>query len=513
MWHGEQSPCPTNTYMKNIIFITTDEQHKQSISHFGATTHETKSIDYLAEHGTVYDNAYSVSPVCLPSRCSWMTGMEPHKSGSISNVFGASLSLQYPNLFTELKKNGYRTSLHGKCHFIPVPYPATRADMTLEYEHFITYYKTLGMDHLDLQDDKNNSLWYYDDYSKQLEKKDKLTAYRDQAHMTPSNQGVFPFPWEAEEHPDAWVGQKTLERIQSADTTTPDFIWCSFSGPHYPVDTPQEYIDRVDMAKDQGRIFSPDEWDDRTKYHSNGYWGPGTTEGSGNAPDDAQKNYSEAYWTKWRQSYFGNVVLIDDYIGKILAAAQEKWGDDFVVVFTSDHGEMMGNHSLWGKNGSLYEDVLRVPLIVFEPGQKATTRNEIVSSLDVFPTIMRYAGIEPHALCDGLPLEEQVARGGRDSIISECEDRIAYIKDGYKLEWNFYDKKDILYKEFYDLNKDPHEFQNLYGNAEYKEIIDEFEKYLEKREREEKLLSTLFYHKKGLPYYLNYGEGAGLLNK
>jgi hypothetical protein len=73
-----------------------------------------------------------------------MTGMYPHHSGSISNIFGASLSLQFPNLFTELKKQGYRTALHGKCHFIPVPYPATRGDMTLEYEHFIAYYKLLG---------------------------------------------------------------------------------------------------------------------------------------------------------------------------------------------------------------------------------------------------------------------------------------------------------------------------------------------------------------------------------
>lgn len=140
----------------HILFITTDEQHLRTLSCCGAKTGTTPGLDALAESSDVYETAYTVSPVCLPARCAFMTGMYPHHSGSISNIFGASLSLEHPNLFTELKKQGYRTALCGKCHFIPVPYPATRGDMTLEYEHFIAYYRLLGMDKLRLQDDKNN---------------------------------------------------------------------------------------------------------------------------------------------------------------------------------------------------------------------------------------------------------------------------------------------------------------------------------------------------------------------
>ncbi len=497
--------------MKNILFITTDEMHKKSISAFGATTHTTPNIDKLAELGTVYNNCYSASPVCLPARCTWMTGAYPHVTGSISNIYGASLSQEFENLFTSFKKKGYKTSLHGKCHFIPVPYPATRGDKTLEYEHFISYYKTLGMDKLDLQDDKNNSLWYFDDYAKALEKKGMLKEYKYQAHINKENKGVFPFPHKAEYHPDAWVGLKTIERIQEAKDDEPNFIWTSFSGPHYPVDTPQEYADKVDMSKDTGRVFSSSEYDDKTKYHANGYFGPGTTEGSGKAENGAQKNYTEGYWKRWRQFYFGNCVIIDEYIGKIIEAAEKKWKDNFIVVFTADHGEMMGNHSLWGKNGSLFEDVLRVPLIVYSPGQNPRTVDKIVSSVDVNPTLLSFAGIEKSPLSNGFTFDEIEKKGGRDFIISTCENRFAIVKDNFKVEWNFYDKKEILYKEAYDLNKDPNEFENVYYSPLYHEKVLELEEIIQTLEKEEKFLSTIFFDFKATPYYVNFGNGSGLL--
>lgn len=495
--------------MKNILFITTDEQHRNTISALGASTHSTPVMDRLINEGTFYENAYSASPVCLPSRCTMMTGMMPHVSGSISNIFGASLSPEHPNLFKELKKKGYTTSLHGKCHFIPVPYPATRPDMTLEYEHFITYYRSLGMDRLDLQDDKNNSLWYFDDYSKELACKGLLTKYRDEAHMTPANRCKFDFPHDASIHPDHWVGDKAAEHIKSLDPDDKAFVWVSFSGPHYPVDTPRKYIDMVDMSKDTGRVFREGEWERGDKYHANGYFGPGTTEGSSHADHNAQKNYSEDYWTDWRRRYFGNVVLIDEMMGNVIKAAEEKWGDDFVVIFTADHGEMMGNHSLWGKNGSLYEDVLRVPLAVWEPSGKHERVSKTVVSTDLYPTILKYAGIRgTHALCDGVPLDEDE---GRDYVISECDNRVAVIKDCIKLEWNRYPRTGRIYKELYDLEKDPDEFENEYFNPEYAEKIKELEAILEEKEEKEHLLSTVFFDNGERPYYADFGSGAGYL--
>lgn len=500
----------------HILYIMTDEQSLETISALGATTHLTPAIDHLVMDGTFYSNAYTASPVCLPSRCVMMTGMMPHISGSLSNTTGASLSLEHPNLFTILGNAGFRTSLHGKCHFIPVPYPATRSDQTLEYEHFITYYKALGIEHLDLQDGKNNSLWYYDDYSKEMEGKGRLKAYRDEIHMSPGKHALSDFPFGEEDHPDAWVGRKACERIDSLARDEKAFVWVSFSGPHYPVDPPAEYMPLVDMAKDRGRVFSPDEWDDESKYHYNGFHGPGTTEGSGHADDHAQKNYSEDYWRAWRHRYFANIVLIDRWIGRILESAKRKWGDDFAVIFTSDHGEMMGNHSLWGKNGSLFEDVLRVPLVVYQPGQESRVEDALVCSDDIFPTIIKLAGADcPYdPRRRGLPLDEDVARGGRKEIVSLCDGRLAIVRPPYKLEWNRYERTGRIYKEFYDLGKDPHEFVNRYMDEEYRAIINEMEVRLEQLEKEEGLLSSVFYVKGGgaLPFYVDFGEGAGYWN-
>ena len=450
----------------NILLITTDEQHLRTLSAYGCPLGITPNLDALAKTSDLYENAYTVSPVCLPARCSIMTGMYPHRSGSISNIFGASLSREYPNLFTEMKKMGYLTALHGKCHFIPVPYPATRADMTLEYEHFISYYKSLGMDKLSLQDDKNNSLWYYDDYSKQLSKEGMLSRCRYEAHVNSENHGYYDFPFESSYHPDAWVGQRALDDIESRSADGKNFLWVSFSGPHYPIDTPREYTERVDMSLMEKRIFKDGEWDDESKYHRRGFYGPGTTEGSGSAKDGAQKNYTEEYWDEWRRRYFGNIALIDEWIGKIISAAREKFGDDLVIMFTTDHGEMMGNHSLWGKNGSLFEDVLRIPLVVSRKGQTEGRRiNETVSSLEFFPTLLSFAGAYVDCdKCDGNTLENTVAMGGRDYIISECDNRVAIIKDKIKLEINRINLVTDKFFELYDLEMDPYEFENRYSD-------------------------------------------------
>ncbi|MBP3333104.1 MAG: sulfatase-like hydrolase/transferase [Clostridia bacterium] len=503
----------------NILLITTDEQHLRTLSCYGTKTETTPSIDALAERADVYDHAYTISPVCLPARCSIMTGLYPHNSGSVSNIFGASLSTQLPNLFTELKKVGYRTSLHGKCHFIPVPYPATRPNMTLEYEHFISYYRSLGMDTLDLQDDKNNSLWYYDDYAKELARKDMLKTCRREAHMTPSNQGCYDFPFESDMHPDAWVGNRAIEHINSASECEPNFIWVSFSGPHYPIDTPKEYTERIDPEKMDARIYRDGEWDDESKYHRRGFHGPGTTEGSGSAKDHAQKNYSEEYWQSWRRRYLGNIALIDEKVGEIIDAARAKFGDDLFIIYTTDHGEMMGNHSLWGKNGSLFEDVLRIPLIIQKPGQRSGKRiEETVSSIDIFPTVLSAAGITDLPKCDGKPIDETVSCGGLDFIISECEDRVAIIKDKIKLEINRVSLKPRpdemtgkVFYELYDLEKDPYEFENRYSDPEYADKIKELTSIIEGHPY---LTETIFRDfTTGEDYWLNDGKGAGLANR
>ena len=496
-----------------ILFITTDEQHLDTVYRTDLP-YSLPGLSGLMACSDVYGTAYSASPVCLPARCTWMTGLMPHRNGCISNNFGASLPLQLPNLFTCLRQEGYTTSLHGKCHFVPCPYPAVRPFLTQEYEHFRLYYKALGMDHLDLQDDKNISLWYYDDYSTEMERKGLLKEYRER-FVTNKVNGVLPdYPHAAETHPDSWTGQKALDYLDTCRADRPHFMWVSFSGPHYPMDAPDEYMQRVDMDRDFPRRWREGEWDDETKHNRMGYFGTGPcSEGSANAVDHASKNYTEEYWRRWRQKYYANIVQIDDYIQRIIDKARGIWGDNLYIVFTADHGDMMGNHSLWGKNSVIYDDVLRVPLLVHSPGQ--TSRRDIpqrVCSTDVFPTLLQMGGCSLPQGIDGRPLGDVVAQGGRDVIISSCEGRVALVKGHMKLHVNgvgfeMTDNQKI-YRELYDLEKDPCEYVNLYNDPAYAQVRDELEQVLAE---EPNLLRTVFYNreKESRPYWLNAGQGAG----
>ncbi len=495
----------------SILLITTDEQHIDTL-YRSDMPYSLPALHGLMNISDVYTDAYTASPVCLPARCTWMTGLRPHRNGCISNNFGASLPVQLPNLFTCLSRSGYRTSMHGKCHFVPCPYPAVRPYLTQGYEHFIAYYKTLGMDHLDLQDDKNISLWYYDDYSTEMERRGLLKPYRD-VFVTDKKRNTLPdYPNARETHPDSWTGEKALTYLDQCDDGQPHFMWVSFSGPHYPMDAPREYDEHIDMTRDIPRRWRKGEWEDETKHNRMGYFGTGPcTEGSGSAPDNAQKNFTEEYWRGWRRKYYANIVQIDEYIGRILRKAKTLWGDDLYVVFTVDHGDMMGNHSLWGKNCAVYNDVLRVPLVVHRPGQEERRDiPQIVESTDIFPTLLQFGGAQTPAGIDGKPLDEVAAQGGRKVIISSCEGRVAIVKDELKLCLNGegfeLDESSRIFRELYDLREDPYEFTNLYREPAYAERREELEMLLK---AEPNLLRTVFRMRRDPPYWFNDGNGAG----
>ncbi len=483
----------------HVLLITTDEQHRESLSCLGATAHRTPHLDRLASEGMRFDYAYATSPVCLPSRVSIATGLYPHNSRSISNVVGASLNLRRPNIFREFKRHGYHTSMHGKCHFVPVPYAGTTADFTLEYEHIRLYYVNLGIDHLDLQDDKQVSVWFYDDYAKALERAGLLKAYRDLVHnvgRTQRQRFLFPFPGPEPWHPDSWAARKALEHIETLDADTPHFTWVSFSGPHYPLDVPDEYLARVEMDRDRPANRKDGEWDDPSKSCRLSYHGPGGTEGSGCAEDGAQKHLDAAYWREWRHRYYANVVQIDDYVGRILEAAEKKWGDNLLVIFAVDHGDMMGHHGLWGKNGAFYDDIIRVPLFVRLPGQsKGSVYPEPVSLVDILPTCLAVAGL-PGVECDGVDLRDAASRQARPYVLAEHEGLVSVIQGKRKLSRHRHWGSQRVFREQYDLERDPFEFENIYEKPEASEDRAELEAIIEHLAKTERLESVLFFDPK-----------------
>ncbi|MBD2869009.1 sulfatase-like hydrolase/transferase [Paenibacillus arenilitoris] len=450
----------------HILLITADELRKDALSCYGNEAIETPNLDRLAAQAIQFDKAYTASPWCLPARCALLTGRYPHNSGAYSNFRKCELSTGVPNLFQELKKAGYRTSVHGKCHFAPVPYGETRADRTLPYDEFKAYYLSLGIDHLDLQDDKQVSVWFYDDYAKELDKAGYLKAYRDFT-WDRNKRKVFPFPGPEEWHPDSWVGRKTVERLEGHNPEEPLFCWASFSGPHYPFDPPEAYFDRVDMAKDKPRTLLEGEFDDERRIHHRSYHGDGRgiSDGSFSADEFAQKNYTEAYWHDLRKSYYANIAQIDDQIGHILETAYRKFGDNLLVIFTADHGEMLGNHGIWGKGDCGYEDVLNIPMLVQYPRERQAVRSEAkVMLTDIMATCLNAAGMMKNET-DGRDFKHLMAEGGYRYVYGEGEGFFC-VSDG-RMKYIHIEKNGRTHYELFDLEKDPNEFDNVADSPEY----------------------------------------------
>lgn len=440
-----------------VLLITTDELRRDALSCYGGQAIATPHLDRLADSGTIFDQAYCASPWCLPSRSSLLTGLYPRNHRAYSNFRDCRLSPDVPNLYQRLGHSGYAVGHIGKCHYAPVPYGETRADRTLPYDEFRDYYLSLGIEHLELQDDKQVSVWFYDDYARELEAAGHLEAYRA-AVWDRQARKVFPFPGPAEWHPDSWVGRKTAEWIESYDDERPFFCWASFSGPHFPFDPPEEYLSRVDEAAVGEPLVDPSEWDDATRLHYASFHGldGARMEGGGYHARDAD------YWHRLRLYYLANVALIDDQVGRVIGAAERRFGDDLLVVFTCDHGEMLGNHGFWGKNRCFYDDVLHVPLLLRRPGRvdHGRSSDRLTSLVDVYPTILDAAGVPTDGV-DGRHLDGP----GHDYVFAEGE-RFHTVTDGRnKLVTAQVD--DTRYTELFDLDADPRELNNVAGEPEY----------------------------------------------
>lgn len=451
----------------SILLITCDELNREVLGIYGNRAISMPNIDAIGNCGTRFDNAYTVSPWCLPARCSILTGLYPHRSGAYSNFRKCALVGTIPNIFTGLHTADYTVAMFGKCHFAPVPYSQTRPDVTLPYDEFKEYYMSLGLDHLDLEDDKQVSVWFRDDWAKEAEADGTLEAMR-RAVWDRSLGKVYPFPGPLHLHPDAWVGDKATEYIKNADPDKPLFAWVSFSGPHYPMDAPEEYIKRVDADRLTPRKYREGELEGTDRIHHKDYYGRGNIDGCSCAPDAACRNYDEAYWKRMRTNYNAVVSLIDDKVGEIVSAAREKYGDDLLIIFTADHGEMLGDHGIWGKHNCAYDEVWRIPMLIsFPHGEQAgEVRCDIMNSCDILPTCLEAASAEPIA-CDGVSVYRETdrkytfAEGEGFMAVTDGKAKYVHIRKRGK-NGNIVEN----YREFTDLVGDPDEFENRIGCPE-----------------------------------------------
>ncbi len=492
----------------NILLITTDEQHKNTIGCYGNTVIDTRNLDVLARDGMVFDQAYCANPLCSPSRCSILSGQYPSVHGCWT--VGVKMPQNATSVAEILAQNGYDTAALGKMHFQPgnpaVEMSEESGDYSMNPHDFDTwqgpYY---GFQHASLAightcNGEADGLHY----GKFLRKNgvDINRYWKETMKSVRKEKTHADTLWQLplEYHNSTWTADITIDYLnQRAGSDKPFFAWCSFQDPHDPYRVPNPYHDKykekdvIPFIKQEGEI------DDKPPHFRQWFYGEDPSwlfdkEGeidsipAGYEMGRPAKDFPEWKHRIWNSCVYGMVDLIDDQIGRVLEALEKNGqAENTIVIFTSDHGDYMGNHYFWFKGPFHYDDVVNVPMIVRWPNHvKPEQKNDsMVSLIDLAPTLLDAAGIPVPEEMDGtsfLPVLEGKADSVRDYCVIENRTTRnglylrTVVNESYKA--TFYSGKD--YGELYDRKKDPNEFVNRWNDPEYQEIKAELLAIVEK---------------------------------
>lgn len=424
---------------RNLLFITTDQQRWDSLPCYGLDFMQTPNLNRLSKEGMVFDKCIVPSPVCVPCRASIMCGQYP----SVTGVLGNSnwLPNHVPTWPSIIGQTGRRTAAIGKMHFNPWD--------ALE-----------GFDERIMAEDKRHI--YLPDHHVQF-----LAAHGlDRPHPTTlpqyyENLGASITPRERKFHVDGFVGDQAAQWIDQ-NGSEPFAAWVSFPGPHDPYDPPEDMANLYANAPIPAPVGSPDEL--ITKPPAQRSRGAGTINNSMFRLDLSKA--TPEHYTKWREHYYANITLIDEGIGKMISALESHGVlDDTLIIFTSDHGDALGDHGLPFK-GFFYDCMSRVPLIIRGPDVPANQRSKsLVSTLDLVPLFYNACEAKAPATLQGEDITQLFNDPNatlREAAFSEIGGRTMVRTNTHKYA-HYADGS----AELYDLENDPNEIENLAGNKDY----------------------------------------------
>ena len=429
----------------NILLLMGDEHPVFMAGCYGHRSAKTPTLDRLAAGGAVFDAAYCPSPICAPSRAAMLTGRHVHAIEVWDNA--APLRSDWPTFAHSFRAAGYRTILCGKMHFV-------------------------GPDQLHGFEER----WTQDIYPATF---DWTRPNRERVVVNPGQNIDRVFQtgpgWTCDMDYDEEVifraenGLRRIIRDWRRDSR-PLLLVVSFSGPHYPFKAPRDYWDLYsDDDVDLPRI--PEDYAERE--HEWVKWLRRHGKFDRLVPDDICRSA--------RRAILARITMLDDYLSRIIALIDESGlRDDTYVLYTSDHGDMMGEHGLWFKN-SAYEWSSRVPLIATGPGIPARRCSEAVSLLDLGPTLCGLAGVEPaYEPSDGRRIDD-LLRGQRpdgpgQAIMENYGEGVwrgwRTIRRGrYKLNY-----VPGCAPELFDLTGDPDEWDNIADEPAHQDARRELER-------------------------------------
>lgn len=442
----------------NILLITTDQQRHDAMGlNRPASPLRTANMDWLAAGGTNFSRAYTTCPVCIPARRTLLTGLHPTTHGLTRYRDGVDWDPDFtvPGLLSD---HGYQTQLIGKLHMHPQR-------------------KRYGFDNVILSESPSHRpesrTHSVNDYTDWLMKQPSVGE--------PNNSGINgnsrlgrPFNLEENLHQTSWTADQAIDFFSRRDPTCPYFLHLSFWAPHPPLIPPQAYWD---LYKDYDGQPNIGEWAKAIA---------GNTRGK--APDAAVGPFDPEEIRRATAGYFGLIHHIDDRIRAVLERCfvhdSPRQKEPTLILFTSDHGEMLGDHQLFRKSLP-YEASSHVPLFInaFNMGMPAGQSDELVCLEDVAATIIDAAGIDlPEALRDDhegtslMPIVRGERAAVRDWLFGQIETFVGashYCLHGPLKYIRFQQTHE---EQLFDVLSDPHELHDLSADtdrlAPYRDALD-----------------------------------------
>jgi arylsulfatase len=466
----------------NILWLFTDQHRADVIGAAGHPVVHTPNLDALAARGTSFDGAYCMGPLCMPSRTSLLTGRYVRDHGVANNR--TELAGPLPTIVQSIRDAGYYTAAVGKMHLYP--HRASVAD-GLDIMH------GYGFDYVNELGGKLASSRVSSSYTDYLAERGLLDTYRNFVRRRAPHLGLLPnqpagrkptwtvdpTPLPADAYIDNFVGDRAVSWIDEVDTERPFFLWVGFPGPHDLWDAPAEYVEQYrDADIELDSTTRPEVPKD----------GPlkeflETFLAYSSSPTLTDERAIEV-----RRHYFANVTLIDAAIGRIIDALRRRGLDeDTWIVYSTDHGEMLGTHGLLNKM-VFYEPSVRVPLIIRPPGGGQARRfTGLVEHLDLSTTLVELAGGKPVPDSPGRSLTglvDSAQRGkfvvasattnfprcapGREVVVSENFGFGLWRTERYKLVAH---EARRLPVQLFDLAEDPGEDQNQVDDPARRHVV------------------------------------------
>lgn len=422
------------TDQPNILLVFTDQQRADTLGVHNPVM-RTPVMDRLCQEGTLFTNAHTPVPVCVPARCAMIYGQYAHKTACYENRYAMPQpSAERPTFMQALTEAGYQTHGVGKMHFTPDRHAlmgfetrdeAEEGQKSVADDDYLTWLQEQGLGHVH-----------------------DVNGVRGEMYYVPQPSQLP--PWAHNSH---WVSDRSLAFLQQRDRSRPFFLWSSFIDPHPPFAPPCPW-NKLYRAPGMPLPNRPDQMENlwtwinrkqnRYKFRDQGI-------------DDNLLRVMKAY-------YYATVSFIDYNVGRILAYL-EKIGelDNTLILWTSDHGEFLGDYDCFGKR-SFLKSAANVPLIARLPERFAAGAQiaSPASLVDVMPTLLSAAGVAQESLdLDGLDLAELAQDPtGRDAVYGQYEerDKAAYmlLTERWKYIYATTERREYLF----DLLVDPNETRN-----------------------------------------------------